>query len=442
MGVSTALTWHDGAVGARWRSADTGTRCRGALATISIDEGSFFPWLSWWNGWSRLESLHSFPGSQCTHGDPRVARTRGITRHVITAEPTSPSGREEQIVEPERVVHPRDRHPSPAEQATIERWKDDARNAQTGSHGNPGYGDEPRKHAAFTGDRPQSDRSTTGRYLQRLIAISLTPTVFRQERLVPALDSLKRLDPARLAYVYLLLIFVAESITNLVSPVWGTVLHVLVFGSLLVHSAVDPRTHARGLLLTLALVPLIRILSLGLPLEAFNIEWWYVVTGVPLFAASISAARSLELSRHQIGLCLPGLRGWLLTAVAAMSGLLIGVVEYGILAPTEVTADPSLSRSIFFAASLLFGTGITEELVFRGILQVTASAVLGTVQGIVYSSVLFAVMHMGHDSAVYTLFILAVGAYFGFVRHRTGSLLGVIVAHTLANVVLYIVLAP
>jgi uncharacterized protein len=255
-----------------------------------------------------------------------------------------------------------------------------------------------------------------------------------------AIAFVSSLSPVSLGLVYLTLVAVAESTTNLVDPLVGILLHFILLGALITHAAAEPRLLAMRLMLSLALLPLIRIVSLGLPLWAFRPEWWYILTGIPLLVASIAVFRSIDLPYQQIGLSVPRLRHWPLTAGVALSGVIIGIVEFEILGSTIIGANLSSIEVLFFAIALIFGTGITEELIFRGLLQTSAVAVFGVGPGILFTSTLFSLMHMGHGSMVHVVFIFAIAVYFGYVRHWTGSLLGVIAAHSIANIAFFILL--
>ena len=64
------------------------------------------------------------------------------------------------------------------------------------------------------------------------------------------------------ALVYLLAITVAEVITVTIQPVWGIVCHIIVLVDLILRSALAGKRAYQHLLLSLALVPLVRIISL------------------------------------------------------------------------------------------------------------------------------------------------------------------------------------
>ena len=84
------------------------------------------------------------------------------------------------------------------------------------------------------------------------------------------------------------------------------------------------------------------------------------------------------------------------------------------------------------------GTGFVEEFIFRGVLQRTAMEVFGR-WGIIYVSLLFAVMHIGFLSLIDVTFVFAVALFFGWVVKKTGSLFGVTLAHGITNIILYLI---
>ena len=69
------------------------------------------------------------------------------------------------------------------------------------------------------------------------------------------------------ALVYLLAIIIAEAITVTNEPVWGIAFHIVILASVTLHSALSKEQSQQQLLLALVLVPLVRIISLSMPLD-------------------------------------------------------------------------------------------------------------------------------------------------------------------------------
>jgi membrane protease YdiL (CAAX protease family) len=255
---------------------------------------------------------------------------------------------------------------------------------------------------------------------------------------VKALSHLITERSARWALIYLAAITVSEVLTTLIRPEVGLILHSLVLIALLAHAAAVWGKPMHKLWLALTLAPLIRLLSLSLPLAGFPLIYWYLIISVPLFVAAGLIAYTLRLSAREIGLRLPGRRQLLAQLAVASTGLVFGYVEYQILKPAPLAPALTLEQVWLPMLILLVSTGFAEELIFRGILQRAAEHVVGRFN-VLYVSILFAVLHVGYKSLVDVLFVLVVALYFGWVTTRTRSLLGVTLAHGLTNIMLFLV---
>jgi len=238
-----------------------------------------------------------------------------------------------------------------------------------------------------------------------------------------------------LAVLYVILIAVAELLTVLTDARWGLALHIGILTALLVQASVVVDQPYHKLLLALALAPLVRILSLSMPLEDVDLIYWYAVVGAPLMITALLVARTLGLSWRNLGFTLRSLR---IQALVVTAGLGFGVAEYFILKPEPLIDEFSWGAFWLPALILLVGTGFNEELVFRGVMQSASSDALGK-SAILYVTVVFAVLHLGYKSALDVAFVFAVGLMFGWVVAKTRSLLGVTLSHGMTNIALYLV---
>ncbi len=239
----------------------------------------------------------------------------------------------------------------------------------------------------------------------------------------------------REAIIYLLAIVIAEAVTIAVHPLWGIVLHIAILVAAIVHPAVTTRYPHRQLLLSLALVPLVRIISLSMPLANIPQVWWYPIIYAPLVVATVMVMRVSGYKIAQVGLTLGKLPVQL---VVALTGFAFGIVEYLILAPEAMIAELTWQTIWLPAIIFLICTGFVEEFIFRGVLQHSAVEAFGG-RGIIYVSLLFAILHMGFLSWIDIAFVFAVALFFGWVVKKTGSLLGVTLSHGITNAVLYLV---
>ncbi|HEX6292748.1 MAG TPA: CPBP family glutamic-type intramembrane protease [Herpetosiphonaceae bacterium] len=244
------------------------------------------------------------------------------------------------------------------------------------------------------------------------------------------------LASARLLWVYLLLITVAELITSLASPQLGLLMHALLLVGFTLHGALGQRTSAGKLALGLTLAPLIRLLSLSLPLLSFPQMAWYPLVSIPLLIALWLIVRQLGMPRRSLGLCSGNPVNELLLASI---GIVLGVIEYLILQPRPMVSSLSWHTLLLPSLSLLIFTGFTEEIIFRGLLQALALPALGRA-AFAYVALLFAVLHIGYLSLSDVLFVFAVGIVFAYIVHWSGSILGVTLAHGLTNIMLFLIM--
>lgn len=234
---------------------------------------------------------------------------------------------------------------------------------------------------------------------------------------------------------YLIWVTLAESLFVFFNAQAGMVAHIVLMVVLFIHSSQAERQDVRRTVLALSLVPLIRIVSLALPLTSYPQVYWYLITAVPLLAATVVVMWDSGLSLADVGFSLRPLPVQLLVAPV---GLALGLVEYWILRPEPLVDFFTVGSVVGPAIILLIGTGFAEEFIFRGVLQKTFGRVLGT-WGIIYVALIFAVLHMGYLSALDVVFVFAVGLLFAWVVLRTGSILGVTLAHGLTNISLFLV---
>ncbi len=229
---------------------------------------------------------------------------------------------------------------------------------------------------------------------------------------------------------YLVAIAGVEAMGVFISVVGGALGHAFLIPLLLSHYVLAGQARYRRALAVLALAPLLRILSLTLPVRQVPQIYWYAMIGMPLLTAVALTLRLLELSWTHVGLR-PG--PWLPQLLIALSGLPLSVVAFLILRPKPLIARFDWREAMIGSVILLIFTAFTEEIIFRGLLQQVTTEIFGRV-ALLYSSALFAIMYMGSLSWSYVFFIGLVGLFFGWGVNRTGSIWGVILAHGALNI--------
>jgi CAAX protease family protein len=235
--------------------------------------------------------------------------------------------------------------------------------------------------------------------------------------------------------LYLLGITLAELLTTYFDPRLGLILHGGLLMLILFHAAFVSSAKERKFLLALSMAPLIRLLSLSMPLEGYEFTYWYAIIGVPLMLSAYLVLRLNGYKPADVGLSASRLPLQLLIGLA---GFALGWAEYQILKPPPLVQTWHLQDIWIPMLILLVFTGFLEEFIFRGLMQRASQDVLSK-YGLYYVSLLFAVLHIGYRSFFDFGFVLLVGLAFALITKHTRSIWGVSLAHGLTNIALYII---
>lgn len=240
-----------------------------------------------------------------------------------------------------------------------------------------------------------------------------------------------------IAALYLSLLTLAEVLVTYLRPELGALLHVAILIALLIHSAMATAKPLADLLLTLIIAPLVRLLSLSMPLFVFDLRYWYLIVSIPLFISAVYIMRLLGYSMRRVGF---NFNQPLLQIGAILFGIIFGVIEFAILRPAPLIQVFTPEDFAVAALMILIGTGLMEELVFRGIIQQAAERALGATGSILFTTLVFTVLHIGWNSLLDLLFVFTAGAIWGIFFYRTRSIVGITISHAITNILLFIIL--
>jgi len=229
----------------------------------------------------------------------------------------------------------------------------------------------------------------------------------------------------------------AEVLTVYLQLMAGIFCHGILLVVFVVQAALAPDQAQRNLFTVLCLAPLIRILSLSMPLPPITQIYWYLLIYGPLLAATVIVMLNTGLRPRDVGLIS---KGWPLQVVLGIAiGLGLGVSEYLILRPVPLVSSFTLPGVLATSVILILTTGFVEEIIFRGVMQTLSDRVMG-LWSVLYVSLIFAVLHLGHYSMLDVAFVFLVALLFTAMVKKSGSLLGVTLAHGIANSMLYCVM--
>jgi membrane protease YdiL (CAAX protease family) len=187
----------------------------------------------------------------------------------------------------------------------------------------------------------------------------------------------------------------------------------------------DRAAAALGALRALALVPLIRVVALGLPMRNWSEPLAVLAIALPIGAIALRLAPVVGLGLKP----LLSVRAAAIDVAAVAAGAALGLVAYLAGAEALWPKDAPADRIAFGVAAAIVAA-IVEELVFRGLVQGTLQRAAGRL-GLLMASATFAATYLDAGSATLVLTFVLAGAVFAYVVARTGALPGVILGHVL-----------
>lgn len=219
-----------------------------------------------------------------------------------------------------------------------------------------------------------------------------------------------------------------EVVLVFVNLALGVLLDAIVLGAILWLQAVSPGHLERRTMVPLALVPLLRILSLTMPLPGIPPVYWTGLVGAPLAIGAVLAARAAGLGRGDLGL---KRSPWLPQVAIAALGLPAGLAAWLIGVPTPFVEDGATPAEIILVALLLVVfVAVTEEFIFRGVVQAGLSVAYAR-GAVLMGAVLYGTLYLASLSLGYAVFMTLIGLLFGLLADRTGSIVGVCASHAI-----------
>jgi membrane protease YdiL (CAAX protease family) len=188
------------------------------------------------------------------------------------------------------------------------------------------------------------------------------------------------------------------------------------------------------LLPPLVAVSVVRLLTLAaLPGDVSPLLRLLVV-GVPALVAIAMAARQRSPAWW---LLQPRTGGWAGQLLVALVGIPSALFIWAIAPPTiQVGGDASMTMT---AAVLVIFAALPEELLYRGLLVPAAADVVGG-WGVPFAAAVYALAFLNGGSIRTVLLAFLLGMVLGWCRHITGSVVGVIGAHSLVNIIVFLLL--
>lgn len=194
----------------------------------------------------------------------------------------------------------------------------------------------------------------------------------------------------------------------------------------------------RALLAGLSLVALLRLLSFAAAAAPGVDQVRYLGVALAMLVALWLAARRIGLERRDLGL-VGGSTVIAWSVLAIPPGLALGVIDYWLVQPFPWVEKLALPAMLSSVAVLAVATGLTEELLFRGLLQRAASDLLGARFAIPAVALLSASVAVAPWSVAGLSVGVGAALYFAILTDTTRSIIPAAVAHTSLNVSLFLI---
>lgn len=239
--------------------------------------------------------------------------------------------------------------------------------------------------------------------------------------------------------IYVAWFSIAEVLAVL-DPLAGFIAHSISLPVIGLHVSICHRIDQDSSKLALSLIPipLVRIVSISSPVIQFTILQWFLVISMVLFSSILLCMALIGDKMSDYGFKMPERRHYPLEMLIILSGFLFGFIEYQILTPTSMVESLTIVGLIAPLIALYLGTGLLEELLFRGVIQRHSINSLGKWQGIIFTNLIFMILHTGWESGSDLIFVGVVGVIFSIVVVKTGSIIGVSFSHAATNLSLFV----
>lgn len=183
------------------------------------------------------------------------------------------------------------------------------------------------------------------------------------------------------------------------------------------------RSPSVNALRALALVPIARVAALGMPFHELSRPVGDLLVAVPLGIAAVWLAPAVGVSARSLAT----VRAPRIQLATAAAGVPLGLLLY--LAGAPRLWDPDDGGGLVVLAVLAATmVAVVEELVFRGLVQITLQRAAGA-SGVLAAVGLFTASYLDAGSAQLILVVALAGLVFARTVLRTGSLAGAIGGH-------------
>lgn len=246
------------------------------------------------------------------------------------------------------------------------------------------------------------------------------------------LDTLTRITPVKIL-AYLIAFAAIEFQAVWVEPKLSTFYYGFILVILLHHYLFANADPNRYKLLLLSAIPLLRLISMAMPVGLVEPLYRYPMVGIPVFVSVALILRETALPWSQLGLQLPPIQRteqvWE-NILIALSGIPLGIMGYYFADPIPLVT--TLNWPEIFASLLvvILYVALLEEIVFRGMLLHVLAHTFGLV-GVVFSSIIYTALFSSYYTIEGIILMGVASLLYGWHVNESGSILPATISHTL-----------
>lgn len=198
---------------------------------------------------------------------------------------------------------------------------------------------------------------------------------------------------------------------------------------------VSKKLEIRKIHQALILLPILRMVNLSMPIFFESNLYTFVFIYVPMTIPATIISIHQKIPRESRADLLKKMKIYLPFSILA--GLIFAELENLFIQASPLIPDLSLINLLELTIIMIFVIGLTEEFIFRGIIQTRLEEFLGPAGGILLASLLFGLMHSSYGTPYEMAYTFLAGGILGYFFYRTKSLALVVMIHGFINIFLF-----
>lgn len=240
---------------------------------------------------------------------------------------------------------------------------------------------------------------------------------------------------------YLLATAILQIATAGQQPLWALLGHIVIMMIMLIRSSLAQNRFYQRLLLSLLLVPVLRVVNLVgiilVPVGSIPPVLLYYLSYGPTCVAAIVMVDILNINRREF---LLNLQHPLTQILILLTGILFGFISY-FFPRTDIMVNLIWTELWLPGFALFICAGFIQGFIFHGLIQNNLIKVYGG-WAIVYTSILFALTFIGFLSVIHILYLFCIFLLLGWVVKITRSFIGAAFSFGIFSVLFYLIVPP